>query len=639
MQWLDAAYSSSGGGKGQPGTTTYSYSASFAVALSSRPIVAVGRIWADGNLLRGAAGDWKQATGFRLHAGGEDQPVDPLIAAREGAGLAPAHRGIAYAVFEDLALAEFGNRIPSLTFEVIADPAAPAIGAIAGAVSDGVVHDAGGGAATLAGFSAYGERAAVVVDLLARAAGGWIAPGVDGLRLLGSIGAPVTVADAGVGHAPRTLAIRPVEAVARQVSLAHYDPARDWQIGVQSAVRPGAGTRSERVEVPAALSAGAARTMAEAMLARAEAERRTRTVALDIAFAAVAPGALVRVEDEDGVWRVRTAAIEAMAVVLDLVPVAPGTVPVASTPGRVVPAPDRAVGETVVVAFELPALDDALLTQPQLTIAAAGTAPGWRRAALLYSLDDGASWFGAGATALPAVIGDVAVPPGEGADDLIDRANRIDVTLLHDAMTLESADMAAIGRGANLALVGGELIQFLDARQTGSRQWRLSNLLRARRGMRATHGPDERFVLIARESLVTVPLPSEAIGRTIRVLASGAGDTAGPAAGSAAIAGRSVAPPSPVHLRAMPDESGGAIVRWTRRSRLGFAWRDGRDAPLGEERESYRVIVATPAGERNVVMAEPRLVVTAAERAAGATVSVRQTGTVAESDAARIAIP
>ena len=59
----------SGGGKGRPSTTTYSYSASFAVALSSRPILSLGRIWADGNLLRGAEGDLKSAGTLRIHAG------------------------------------------------------------------------------------------------------------------------------------------------------------------------------------------------------------------------------------------------------------------------------------------------------------------------------------------------------------------------------------------------------------------------------------------------------------------------------------------------------------------------------------------------------------------------------------------
>src|SRR5690242_16286504 len=44
------------GAKGQP-DVTYSYSVSFAVALSSRRAGEIGRIWADGKLLRGAAGD------------------------------------------------------------------------------------------------------------------------------------------------------------------------------------------------------------------------------------------------------------------------------------------------------------------------------------------------------------------------------------------------------------------------------------------------------------------------------------------------------------------------------------------------------------------------------------------------------
>ena len=45
-----------GGGKGRPSVTTYSYTASFAVALASRPLGGLGRIWADGNLLRGTDG-------------------------------------------------------------------------------------------------------------------------------------------------------------------------------------------------------------------------------------------------------------------------------------------------------------------------------------------------------------------------------------------------------------------------------------------------------------------------------------------------------------------------------------------------------------------------------------------------------
>jgi hypothetical protein len=54
---LQESSHASGGGKGKPSSTSYSDSASFAVALSARPIRSVGRIWADGALLRGAGGD------------------------------------------------------------------------------------------------------------------------------------------------------------------------------------------------------------------------------------------------------------------------------------------------------------------------------------------------------------------------------------------------------------------------------------------------------------------------------------------------------------------------------------------------------------------------------------------------------
>lgn len=107
-----------GGGKGKPSMTSYSYSVSFAVALSSRPISGLGRVWADGSLLRGAAGDLKAGGTMRLYTGHGDQPLDPLIASAEPN--CPAFRGLAYCVFESLELSDFGNRIPALTFEVIA---------------------------------------------------------------------------------------------------------------------------------------------------------------------------------------------------------------------------------------------------------------------------------------------------------------------------------------------------------------------------------------------------------------------------------------------------------------------------------------------------------------------------------------
>lgn len=98
------------GSKGGPRTVGYGYSLSFAVAVCEGEIDGIGRIWADGQPmeLTGAA--------FRIYRGGENQVPDPLIEAIEGK--APAYRGTAYVVFEDLPLGPFGNRIPQLAFEV-----------------------------------------------------------------------------------------------------------------------------------------------------------------------------------------------------------------------------------------------------------------------------------------------------------------------------------------------------------------------------------------------------------------------------------------------------------------------------------------------------------------------------------------
>lgn len=102
-----------GGGGGSVTTTTYAYYANFAVGLCEGEIGHVGRIWADGKPLD------TSTLNVRVHRGSEDQAADGLIVAKEGAENAPAYRGLAYVVFERLPLADFGNRIPQLSFEIV----------------------------------------------------------------------------------------------------------------------------------------------------------------------------------------------------------------------------------------------------------------------------------------------------------------------------------------------------------------------------------------------------------------------------------------------------------------------------------------------------------------------------------------
>ncbi|WP_183394453.1 baseplate multidomain protein megatron [Hansschlegelia beijingensis] len=118
-RFRETSSTESHGGKGggpKVRTTTYAYSASFAVGLCEGPISAIGRIWADGEPLDRGAHE------IRLHRGTGDQQPDPKIVAVEGADFAPAYRGLAYLVFEELPLEAFGNRVPQITVEVIRRP-------------------------------------------------------------------------------------------------------------------------------------------------------------------------------------------------------------------------------------------------------------------------------------------------------------------------------------------------------------------------------------------------------------------------------------------------------------------------------------------------------------------------------------
>ncbi len=105
-----------GGGKGaarRAQVEEYVYSVSLAVALCEGPILRVGRVWADGVEID------PDDYAMHVYTGDEAQLPDPKIAAVEGADRAPAYRGTAYVVFEDLPLGPFGNRVPQFSFEVV----------------------------------------------------------------------------------------------------------------------------------------------------------------------------------------------------------------------------------------------------------------------------------------------------------------------------------------------------------------------------------------------------------------------------------------------------------------------------------------------------------------------------------------
>lgn len=117
------------GGKGGASTTptkTYTYFATFALGLCEGPIAGVRRIWCSDTLLYNADSDDletiiasnKNATGWKLYLGTDDQQPDSRYEADVGAGNAPAFRGLAYLVFYDFELTDYANTLQASQFKV-----------------------------------------------------------------------------------------------------------------------------------------------------------------------------------------------------------------------------------------------------------------------------------------------------------------------------------------------------------------------------------------------------------------------------------------------------------------------------------------------------------------------------------------
>ena len=610
--------SETGGGKGQPSTIAYDYSASFAVALSARPIRAVKRIWADGKLLRGAGGDFKTETTFRLYTGDEDQAPDPLIAAAEGVALAPAFRGIAYALFENMALADYGNRIPSLTFEVEADQGPVTIGGIAAELSDYAI--AADSTPALGGYAASGDSVRSAVEALSDVVPLSLADRDGALRLAIAPPPPIAIAEE-EERVRREIVRRASGTVPDEVTIAYYDPERDYQTGLQRASTSGSGGRNaDRRALPATLGADQAKALAEFRLATLSAARLGAKLRLGRSRAALRPGAALQLAGEAGLWRIRRWTLDSAGLDFELVRVRAGSAPdpVPANPGRQVSEMDLEHGPTILRLLDLP-LGEPREGRPLLLAAAAGVLPGWRRARLSASFDGGETWRDAGPTAAPAVLGIAATALGDGASTLADARSEVEVELQHDEMWLANATDDALAAGANLALLGNELIQFGRADWLGGRRFLLSRLWRGRRGTEwaaSGHAAGEGFLLVERETLRVVEAPAGSIGAQASVSASGIGDGGEPVTAAVQIAGEALRPPSPVHLRAERLDNGDMLIGWVRRSRLGWAWANGSGTPLGEEREAYRVTLSGAGFARASEVAQPTFLYTAAEQAA-----------------------
>ena len=515
---------------------------------------------------------------------------------------------------------------------MIADEGPVAIGTILGDASGNAI--ACSAAAEVSGYAAYGSSVAAAIEPLVNLFAVTLFD--NGTALASPLEAlvPTSEEDAGcsaderrVPRAQRSQA--PAASLPTELAIGYYDPARDYQAGLARASLDDRGGTSSQMELPAALEAPTAKGLAETSLARRWAERDKLTLRLPPSYLDLEPGCLLQPNGVGGLWRAERLTLEAMAVVAELSPVFATIDAVPADEGRVLPSPQIAITPTDLAILELPDDGTGSASAPVVAVAASGGGT-WR--AVPLQVDVGGAQSTVRSARLATIMGSALSALAPGQSTLLDLAGSVDVALDDAQQWLESCDDDALCAGANLAIAGDELFQFGQAVPLGEGVFRLTRLLRGRRGTEwamATHAQGERFALLDPARLAILPLDRSTIGALIRVTPSGIGDD-GSNFVERVVRGDAMKLPSPVHLRAKFNGAGDLLCTWVRRSNSGWDWLDEVDVPLGCATELYRVTLTGAGGLLELESTTASLVIDA-EKLAGVgsgevQIQVRQVG-------------
>lgn len=265
-------------------------------------------------------------------------------------------------------------------------------------------------------------------------------------------------------------------------------------------------------------------------------------------------------------------------------------------PGRPISDPDVAIGRSVPLLIETPALGEEI-GEAILAFLAVSNDAGWKPVTVETFI--GSEPLTVVAATRKAVMGFAESVLGAGSAMLIDVRSELVVRLVDPAQLLGNLGDAALVMGGNLAMVGDELIQFGRADMIEPGRYRLSRLVRGRRGTEwaiGGHASGETFCLIAAASLRSLEIRRDAAGATLAAVAHGVADAAPLPRAEKLLSGEAMRPLAPCHLT-IARSTAGLDVAWTRRSHRGWSWIDGGDVPADGFAERYRLTIDGPGGQ------------------------------------------
>lgn len=184
---------------------------------------------------------------------------------------------------------------------------------------------------------------------------------------------------------------------------------------------------------------------------------------------------------------------------------------------------------------------------------------------------------------------------------VIDNINAIMVTIYHGS--LSSVTMDELLSGMNTALIGNEIIQFLNAVLITENTYLIFGLLRGRYGTENyidKHNDNEFFLLLDQKTIF-VPLENSQIGAELKIAVLPIDSMTGRSVDVSALynakntltiqyKARALIPYSVVYIEGTRNQNDDSIkISWCRRCRINGELRDFVDIPLDEDYERYEI--------------------------------------------------
>jgi len=382
----------------------------------------------------------------------------------------------------------------------------------------------------------------------------------------------------------------------RQVDVIYLNRTADYQAGTQSSQRQTvkAGDYAT-VHLQLVLSVQEAKVVADVTLYNAWVGRVQYQFTVPPKYALLEPTDVITITKDGAAYLmrlnstklVRNGMQEIMAVAEDVSSYDFYNPAGTGTPNLQLPT---SISATRLELLDLPAFPTDAVTDAYLRYGVVGLGGDWTGSAVYRSDDGGANYALMQTLTAQATIGAVLNIIPAATIYTWDNSTTIDVLLTFGQ--LQSVTDIGVLNGANVCVIGDEVIQFQTATLLDTNKYRLSNLLRGRLGTEwavGSHTAGERFIMLT-NAVARELIASSGWGISKKFKPVTVGSTLGATtAQDYAYAAKALKPYAPVHIEGSRNGGGDLTINWKRRTRIGGDWRDAVDIPLSEESERYEV--------------------------------------------------